>query len=128
MRREWEEIDPRERQTGVKRRRPYVVLRAKEGKIYFSYRLTKEYLVGSRGIIVRYNRKLNMLSFLPTQNGERGYKLSSRNTISARNVFNMMKKRMKNKRAYYMRYNKEVKWLEICLNKSDEGDMKWLKA
>jgi len=103
-------------------------MRPKEGKIYFSYRLMHEYLTGCKRIIVRYHKELNMLSLLPSENGERGYKLSIRGTIAARNLFNTIKVKMKSKKAYYVRYNKQVKWLEIYLNKSNEGDMKWLKA
>ena len=124
----WKEIDPRVKGMERRKRRPYVVLRPKEGKIYFSYRLVNEYLAEYSGVIVRYNRELNMLSFLPSENGKRSYKLSGRRTIAARNLFNIMKKRIQRKKAYYIKYNKQVKWLEVCLDKSDEGDMKWLKA
>ena len=126
--REWEEIDPRKKGIGREMRRPYVVIRPKEGKIYFSHRLVKEYLEGCRGVVVRYNREMNIISFLPSQNGERSYRLSGRGTIAAGNLLGVIRKQMNKKRAYYVRYNEEVKWLEIHLNKSDEGDMKWLKA
>ncbi len=128
MREGWKEIDPRVKGMEKRKRRPYVVLRPKEGKIYFSYRLVNEYLTGSRGVIVRYNRELNMLSFLPSDNGERSYKLSERGTIAARNLFSIIKVKMRSKKAYYVKYNKQVRWLEICLDRSDEGDMRWLKA
>lgn len=126
MRSGWMEVDPREKLARDKRR-PYVVLRPKEGKIYFSFRLEKEHFQGSERVIVRYNREMNVISFVVSENG-RGYRLNSKRTIAARNLFNVLKKPLKRRRAYFARYNNEAKWLEIYLNKSDEGDMKWLKV
>ena len=128
MKEGWEEINPKAKRVGRQWRRPYVVLRPREGKVYFSDGFAKEYLDGYNGVLVRYNRKMNVLSFLPSEDGEGSFKLSKRKTIGARNLFNTIKNEMKKRRAYFVRYNKEVKWLEICLNKSDEGDMEWLKA
>ena len=128
MKNGWEEVDPKAKRVGREWRRPYVVMRPMEGKVYFSEGCVKKYLTGYNRVIVRYNRKMNVMTFLPSENGEKSFKLSRRRTISARNLFNTIKKEMKKRRAYYVKYNKEVKWLEIYLDKSDEGDMKWLKA
>lgn len=124
----WEEIDARMR-GGMGRmvRKAYVVLRPKEGLIYFSWRAQEEYLKGFKRIIVRYNRKLNRLSFVPSENGNRGYKIGHRGTIGARNLFNVLEKEMKKRRAFFLRYNVDAGWLEIDMNEKREGDMKWLK-
>lgn len=126
MKDEWVEIDPKKR-LARETRRAYVVLRPKEGKIYFSFRLTKEYFRNCKKILMRYNRKMNVLSFVGSENG-RGYRLNSKRTIAARNLFNELRRPIKKRRAYFVRYNNEAGWLEVQLNKSDEGSMKWLKV
>ncbi len=126
MREGWVEIDPREKLSRDKRR-PYIVMRPKEGKIYFSFSLVKAYLQDSQRIVVRYNDGMGKLSFVNSENG-RGYKLSEKRCIGVKNLFNRMSSPMKRRKAFFVRYNNEAKWLEVNLTKSNEGDMKWLKA
>jgi len=67
---------------------------------------------------IRYHRKTNILAFTPTSDLEHSYKISSSNrTIKAQNVFNRIKVPFTENRSYFVRYNPEIKWLEINLDK-----------